>query len=56
MAYGSFFINFVADRGYDNILRCLGGSLREWMARVNLLHSHLEFQLPNIIAPDFWSA
>ena len=52
--YGSFFIRFVSERGYDNLLRCLGGSLREWFSRVNLMHSHLEYSLPNIIAPDFW--
>lgn len=51
--YGEFFIGFFSDRGYGDMLRTLGSTLRDWFSRVNVLHSHLHVALPDLRAPEF---
>ena len=52
--FGKYFMSYVADNGYDNLLRCLGSNLREWLSNVNMLHVHLESTLPELASPKFW--
>ena len=52
--YGGYFIQYVKDEGYDNLLKCLGSDLHSWLCNVNHLHSHLSGALPKMIPPQFW--
>jgi hypothetical protein len=52
--FGTYFINFVKNAEYDNLLKIQGNSLKEWLSSVNDLHHHLSITLPHIQAPEFW--
>lgn len=54
--FGQYFMEFVRGAGYENLLRCQGSSLREWLANLNELHDHLESNLRDgkFIKPEFW--
>jgi hypothetical protein len=51
--YGGYFLHYVRDQGYDNLLRCLGSDLQTWLSNVDMLHVHLSIALPKMIAPHF---
>lgn len=57
---GEYFLAFVREDGYDEMLRCLGDTLQEWLSNVNHLHIHLELTLHlensanKYHAPLFW--
>ena len=53
-AHGSYFLHYIKEKGYDNMLRCLGSDLQTWLANVNMLHNHLMTSLPDMVAPSFW--
>jgi guanylate cyclase soluble subunit beta len=58
--FGEYFIVFVREDGYEEMLRCLGDSLKEWISNINHLHVHLEHTLSvnqsthKFNAPLFW--
>jgi guanylate cyclase soluble subunit beta len=52
--FGQYFITYCTEKGYANLLRCLGSNLREWLSNVNMLHVHLESTLPEMVSPQFW--
>ena len=52
--FGQYFLRYVKDEGYDNLLRCLGSDLQTWLSNVNMMHVHLGRALPKMIAPQFW--
>lgn len=55
-AFGDFFVSYVQDNGYSNVLECLGNNLRDWLSNLNALHDHLQASYPRgFIAPVFWS-
>lgn len=55
-AFGDFFIDYVSDNGYSNILECLGSNLCDWLSNLNSLHDHLQASYPKgFVAPVFWS-
>lgn len=55
-AFGEFFVSYVQDNGYANVLECLGSNLRDWLSNLNSLHDHLQASYPKgFIAPVFWS-
>ena len=55
-AFGDYFIDYVQDNGYSNVLECLGGNLRDWLSNLNSLHDHLQASYPKgFVAPVFWS-
>lgn len=55
-AFGEFFVTYVQDNGYANVLECLGSNLRDWLSNLNSLHDHLQASYPKgFIAPVFWS-
>ena len=43
--FGEFFIVYLREDGYNELLRCLGDSFEEWIANINNLHDHLEHTL-----------
>jgi hypothetical protein len=55
-AFGDYFIEYVQDNGYSNVLECLGSNLRDWLSNLNSLHDHLQASYPKgFVAPTFWS-
>lgn len=52
--FGDYFMEYVRDEGYLNMLTLLGSNLREWLVNVNDLHKHLKNSLPDAKFPDFW--
>ena len=55
-AFGDYFIDYVKDNGYSNVLECLGSNLRDWLSNLNSLHDHLQASYPKgFVAPVFWS-
>jgi len=55
-AFGDYFIDYVHDNGYSNVLECLGSNLRDWLSNLNSLHDHLQASYPKgFVAPVFWS-
>jgi len=55
-AFGDYFIDYVQENGYSNILECLGSNLRDWLSNLNSLHDHLQASYPKgFVAPVFWS-
>jgi Haem-NO-binding len=55
-AFGDYFIDYVQDNGYSNVLECLGTNLRDWLSNLNSLHDHLQASYPKgFVAPIFWS-
>lgn len=54
--FGEFFVGYVQDNGYENVLECLGSNLRDWLSNLNSLHDHLQASYPKgFVAPVFWS-
>lgn len=52
---GTYFVHYISDEGYENLLCCQGHTLKEWMAGINAIHSHLQTTLPNkMMMPEFW--
>jgi hypothetical protein len=55
-AFGDYFVGYVKDNGYANVLECLGSNLRDWLSNLNSLHDHLQASYPKgFVAPVFWS-
>jgi hypothetical protein len=55
-AFGDYFVDYVKDNGYANVLQCLGSNLRDWLSNLNTLHDHLQASYPKgFVAPVFWS-
>ena len=55
-AFGDYFIDYVRENGYSNVLECLGSNLRDWLSNLNSLHDHLQASYPKgFVAPVFWS-
>eukprot|EP00980_Cylindrotheca_fusiformis_P016266 scaffold4829_cov129-Cylindrotheca_fusiformis.AAC.26 len=55
-AFGEYFLDYVRDNGYSNVLECLGSNMRDWLSNLNSLHDHLQASYPEgFVAPVFWS-
>jgi guanylate cyclase soluble subunit beta len=52
--FGRYFMEYVREEGYLNMLTVLGSSLREWLTNVNDLHAHLQSSLPQAKFPEYW--
>ena len=53
--YGAFFVEYIMNEGYDNLLYCQGRTLKEWLTGINAMHNHLQTTFPNKIdAPELW--
>ena len=52
---GAHFVHYIVKQGYENLLYCQGHTLKEWLARINGIHGHLNRSLPNKMKPpEFW--
>lgn len=52
---GVYFVHYIVQEGYENLLCCQGHTLKEWMAGINAIHGHLQQTLPNKMKmPEFW--
>lgn len=53
--FGAFFVEYVRDEGYENLLLCQGSNLKDFMANINAMHQHLQDTFPKkMIMPQFW--
>ena len=53
--FGSFFVDYVKDEGYENLLVCQGSNLKDFMANINAMHQHLQSTFPKkMTMPQFW--
>lgn len=55
--FGEYYMVFLREDGYDNLLRCLGDSLQEWLSNINNLHAHLKHVFPEFksnVSPQIW--
>ena len=39
---GEYYMVFIREDGYEDMLRCLGDSLQEWISNMNNLHVYLD--------------
>lgn len=53
-AFGVSFVSFVAQYGYDRILKVLGRHLRDFLNGLDNLHEYLRFSYPKLRAPSFF--
>jgi guanylate cyclase soluble subunit beta len=54
-AFGAFFVHYIRNEGYDNLLCCQGSTLKDWMDNINAIHHHLQTTFPKkMIMPQFW--
>ncbi|KAG7374610.1 adenylate and guanylate cyclase catalytic domain containing protein [Nitzschia inconspicua] len=54
-AFGEFFVPYIIDEGYYNLLCCQGSTLRDWMSNINAIHQHLQNTFPkSMTMPEFW--
>ena len=53
--FGKFFVPYIIDEGYENLLCCQGSTLKDWMRNINAIHGHLQNTFPKkMIMPEFW--
>eukprot|EP00980_Cylindrotheca_fusiformis_P006387 scaffold1362_cov125-Cylindrotheca_fusiformis.AAC.10 len=55
-AYGRYVVLHHFANGYDELLRCQGSTLRQWLSNLNAMHDHVKRSFPggNFVAPIFW--
>lgn len=54
-AFGEFFVPYIIDEGYENLLCCQGSTLKDWMTNINAIHQHLQTTFPKkMVMPEFW--
>lgn len=51
--FGSYFLEYCIQSGYDRILRVLGRNLRDFLCNLDALHDHLASIYPGMEAPSF---
>ena len=52
---GEYFVHYAIQIGYENLLCCQGGNLREFITNINAIHQHLQTTFPNkMVMPEFW--
>eukprot|EP01038_Epipyxis_sp_PR26KG_P013579 gene13579-18222_t len=51
---GQAFIRYSRETGYENLLKCQGSNLREWLGNVNELHRLLQTTMTELVYPEFW--
>jgi guanylate cyclase soluble subunit beta len=54
-AVGEFWVPYVRREGYENLMSCQGGNLKDWLTNINAIHQHLQATFPNKMnMPQFW--
>lgn len=51
--FGSYFVGFIGQYGYDTMLKVLGRHLRDFLNGLDNLHEYLKFSYPRLKAPSF---
>lgn len=56
ISYGRYFVIHSFQNGYDELLRCQGSTLRQWLSNLNAMHEFIQRSFPGkkFIAPIFW--
>ena len=52
--YGRYFMDYVREEGYLNMLTMVGTNLRDWLNNANDMHIHLKSSLPEAKFPEFF--
>ena len=52
--FGTSFVDFVGQYGYDRILRVLGRHMRDFLNGLDNLHEYLKFSYPKLKPPSFF--
>jgi hypothetical protein len=52
--FGHYFLTFTREKGYGDLLSCLGNNLFEFLNNLNRLHNHLNFEMKGLKLPDIW--
>ena len=52
-AFGTYFVKFIGQYGYDTMLKVLGRHLRDFLNGLDNLHEYLKFSYPRLKAPSF---
>lgn len=52
--FGNYFLQFTRQKGYGDLLSCLGINLFEFLNNINRLHSHLSNEMKGLQGPDIW--
>jgi hypothetical protein len=52
--YGAYFMKFVIDEGYYDMLSFVGTNLRDFLSNINDIHAQLKPSLPDTDFPNFW--
>jgi guanylate cyclase soluble subunit beta len=47
-AFGKFFVPYINNEGYEDLLCCQGSTLKDWMANINAIHVHLQTTFPKV--------
>jgi Haem-NO-binding len=54
--FGEYFVDYINNEGYEDLLCCQGSTLKDWCANINEIHSHLQTTFPKkMIMPEFWT-
>ena len=54
-AFGTHFITFAREAGYDMLMRVLGSTLEDFCSGLDRMHRHLSHNLPKLVFPAFWT-
>ena len=52
-AIGKFLTGYVAERGYDDLMRATGGSFAQFVHNIDLLHAQICVAFPRVKVPSF---
>ena len=54
--FGHYVIRHHFRNGYDDLLRCQGSTLRQWLSNLNAMHDHVQKSFPGekFSSPIFW--
>lgn len=52
-AFGKYWVDYTADKGYGEIMNTAGSTLPEFLRNLDQLHSRVKLIFPNLIPPRF---
>ncbi len=52
--FGTFFVSFLKNEGYEPLVKSLGSTLEEWLCNLNNMHKKIFVGMPDVIPPNFW--
>ena len=51
---GRYFIQYLCEKGYGDMLRSLGRNLFEYLNNLSHIHKHISYAMPDVRTPDLW--